>query len=96
MESEREQAISLARNGDIHGAIAALRRLWNREPNDPLVPMDLVILLYQPGEIRAATDVFERAKPVKPSIGAGSDASSFPDRRAPQSHRSLPAQGRGA
>ena len=59
--SEREQAVAEARAGHPDIAIAELRRLLAAGTSDPLVAMDLAVLLHQSGDAKAATDVFERA-----------------------------------
>jgi len=64
--SEREQAVAEARAGHPDIAIAKLRRLLAGGTSDPLVAMDLAVLLYQSGDAKAATDVFERAGMAAP------------------------------
>src|SRR5262245_55684619 len=64
--SAREAAVLEARAGNLEAAIAALRRLLDQGSQDPLVAMDLAVLLHQAGQAQAATDVFERARMANP------------------------------
>ena len=64
--NEREIAVSRARAGRIAEAIAELRTMWARGSPDPLVPMDLAVLLQQDGQSASATAVFERANVRSP------------------------------
>jgi biofilm PGA synthesis protein PgaA len=64
--SPREAAVLEARAGHLDSAIAALRRLLDQGSQDPLVAMDLAVLLHQAGQAQAATDVFERARMANP------------------------------
>ncbi|MFZ1219460.1 MAG: tetratricopeptide repeat protein, partial [Chthoniobacterales bacterium] len=56
----REEAVTLAREGETETAIAALRELLATDPNDALVAYDLAIILTWAGRNREATDAFEK------------------------------------
>ena len=65
-DSPREAAVLLARAGQTGAAIAALRSQLTRGTNDPLVAMDLAVLLQQANRPAEATAVYERANPSDP------------------------------
>jgi biofilm PGA synthesis protein PgaA len=64
--SPREQAVAAARTGQLEAAIRQLQELLKGHSPDPLVPMDLAVLLYQANHAKAATDVYEQAGMVAP------------------------------
>lgn len=62
--SERETAVSLARAGHADQAISQLRALL--ASGDPLVPLDLAVILAQSGQAADAVAVYEKAAPSQP------------------------------
>jgi len=64
--SPRERAVADARAGRVDVAIAELRGMLAQGTPDPLVAMDLAVLLYQANQAKAATDVFEQAGNAAP------------------------------
>jgi Flp pilus assembly protein TadD len=62
----REEAVTMARQGQRNEAIAALRRLLDQSPDDPLVAFDLAVILTWENRSREATEAFERARGAEP------------------------------
>jgi len=62
----REEAVTMARDGKMKEAIAALRKLLAENPNDQLVAFDLATILTWTNRSREATDAFERAGATEP------------------------------
>src|SRR5437660_11076357 len=62
----REEAVTMARDGNTGAAIAVLRKLLAENPNDPLVAFDLAVILTWRNRSREATDAFERARAAEP------------------------------
>jgi biofilm PGA synthesis protein PgaA len=60
-QDAREAAVLLARQGHIGSSIKALRALLARDTRDPLVAMDLAVILQQAGRPAEAVVVFEGA-----------------------------------
>jgi hypothetical protein len=56
-ESGREVAVLQARAGHVAEAITELRAMWARGSSDPLVPLDLAVLLQQASQSVEATSV---------------------------------------
>jgi biofilm PGA synthesis protein PgaA len=65
-ESPREAAVLLARGGHLDQAIERLRALLASGTTDPIVPLDLAVLLQQAGNSAEAVEVYQRANPAKP------------------------------
>jgi len=64
--SERETAVGLARAGQVEQAIKQLRALLASGSSDPLVPLDLAVILAQNGQAAEAIATYEKAHPVRP------------------------------
>jgi biofilm PGA synthesis protein PgaA len=64
--SPREAAVLLARNGHVDQAIERLRVLLASGITDPIVPLDLAVLLQQAGKSADAVEVYQHAHPVQP------------------------------
>src|SRR5436190_15401748 len=62
----REEAVTMARDGNTDAAIAALRKLLAENPNDPLVAFDLAVIMTWGNRSREATDAFEQARAAEP------------------------------
>lgn len=65
-ESPREAAVLLARRGHLDQAIERLRALLASGTADPIVPLDLAVLLQQAGMSADAVEVYRRARPSQP------------------------------
>src|SRR5215469_137442 len=57
----REEAVLQAREGHTEEAIAALRALLEKNPNDSAVGFDLAVILTWASRPREATEAFEHA-----------------------------------
>ncbi|MFL6528752.1 MAG: poly-beta-1,6 N-acetyl-D-glucosamine export porin PgaA [Chthoniobacterales bacterium] len=62
----REEAVTMAREGNTEGAIAALHKLRSENPDDALVAFDVAVILTWGNRPREATAAFEQAGAAEP------------------------------